>query len=63
LHASFKLSASGETIYLLDTDASANQVLDTVTFGEQATDVSYGRTTADADVWSGMTPTPGAENQ
>jgi hypothetical protein len=63
LHASFKLSASNDEIYLTDTDANLNQVLDTITFGSQSTDISYGRTAANADVWSSMTPTPGAENQ
>jgi hypothetical protein len=63
LHASFKLSASGEQIYLIDTDANNNQVLDAITFGSQATDVSFGRTAVDADVWSTMAPTPNAANQ
>lgn len=63
LHANFKLSASGEEIYLTDTDANLNQVLDSIVFGAQTTDISYGRTAADADVWSSMTPTPGAANQ
>jgi len=63
LHASFKLSGSGDELYLTDTDANLNQVLDTVSFGNQTTDISYGRTANDADVWSSMTPTPGATNQ
>ncbi len=62
LHASFKLSGSGEQIYLIDTDANNNQVLDSITFGAQTSDVSYGRTAANADVWSTMTPTPEAAN-
>lgn len=63
LHASFKLSKSGEQILLIDTDANNNQVLDAIMFGAQTTDVSYGRTAADADVWGSMTPTPGAANE
>lgn len=62
LHANFKLASTGEQIYLIDTDANNNQVLDAITFGAQATDVSYGRTTADADVWSTLAPTPNAAN-
>ena len=61
--ASFKLSASGEAIYLIDTDANLNAVLDSVVFGAQATDVSFGRSAVDADVWTTMTPTPGVVNQ
>lgn len=63
LHASFKLSASGEELYLADTDAHLNVVLDYITFGQQTTDVSYGRTADDADVWSTMIPTPGQANR
>ncbi len=63
LHASFKLSGSGEQIYLNDTDANFNAVLDTIAFGAQATDVSYGRSAADMNVWVPMTPTPNAANQ
>ena len=62
LHANFKLSGSGEQILLIDTDANNNQVLDSITFGAQTTSVSYGRTAADADIWSTMTPTPNAVN-
>ena len=60
--ASFKLSGSGETIFLTDTDANFNAVLDTITFGEQSSDVSYARTASDSDVWSTLTPTPGQPN-
>ena len=63
LHASFKLSASNDEIYLTDTDANLNQVLDSITFGSQSTDISYGRSTMNADVWSTMSPTPGVDNK
>jgi len=63
LHASFKLSGSGEQIYLTDTDANLNAILDSIVFGSQETDRSYGRTAHDADVWAGMSPTPGAANE
>ena len=62
LHASFKLSASGEQIYLTDTDANLNAVLDSVFFGPQETDFSYGRLSADPDVWEVMLPTPEQPN-
>ncbi len=63
LHANFKLSKDGEEILLVDTDANGNQVLDSITFGAQQTDVSYGRSAADQDAWTFMPPTPGAANQ
>jgi len=40
LHSNFKLSASGEVIYLVDSDTN---IVDEITFGEQETDLSTGR--------------------
>jgi hypothetical protein len=62
LHASFKLSASGETVYLSDTDANLNAVLDSVTYEVQETDRSYGRVYADPSRFEVMHPTPGQPN-
>lgn len=62
LHANFKLAASGEQVYLTDTDARLNAVLDSVTFGTQSPDVAWGRSMADADLWAPLAPTPGTTN-
>jgi hypothetical protein len=62
LHASFKLSADGEEIFLTDIDANLNAILDNVSFGAQMTDRSYGRTADDADVWVIGEPTPNQPN-
>jgi hypothetical protein len=62
LHASFKLSADGEQIFLTDTDGNANAVLDSVSFGVQELDRSYGRSAADAALFQLMSPSPGTEN-
>jgi hypothetical protein len=62
LHASFKLERNGEEIFLTDTDANYNVILDSIAFGAQTSDLSYGRTAADADIWVIMDPTPGAAN-
>lgn len=62
LHASFKLSASGEEIHLVDGATNGYQVLDHVVFGEQTADISFGRAAADPDVWTNLPPTPGAAN-
>jgi len=59
LHASFKLSSEGEEIFLTDTDANFNAILDQVAFGQQQTDFSYARSAEDADVWIIGAPTPG----
>lgn len=53
----------GEAVYLIDTDANLKVALDHVAFGAQTEDRSNGRTAADADLWTIMDPTPGAENQ
>ncbi len=61
LHAEFKLSRGGEEIGLIDTDGVT--VIDSVTFGEQTTNISYGRYDDGNDNWRFFpTATPGAEN-
>ena len=62
LHANFKLSSSGESVFFCDTDANSNAVLDSVTFGGQTVDVSYGRPAASPTQFQTMSPTPGAVN-
>jgi len=60
LHAPFKLSASGEQLALYD---SSNELLDSVTFGPQNTDISYGRSPDGGSTWSYFSkPTPGTAN-
>lgn len=60
LHTSFKLSASGEAFGVFSPDQIP---LDTLLFGPQFTDVSYGRNPANPDSWVYYTiPTPGAAN-
>jgi spore coat protein CotH len=60
LHAGFKLSKSGEYIALVDTNGSS--LIDSITFGPQTTNVSYGRYPDAGTTWKQMTPTPGALN-
>jgi len=61
LHTNFKLSASGEEIGLFNTDG--NTLIDTIVFGEQTTNISYGRYPDTTDNWRFFpTPTPGADN-
>jgi hypothetical protein len=61
LHASFQLSASGEEIGLFDADGSS--LIDSITFGQQTADISYGRYPDANDIWQFMaTPTPGTRN-
>lgn len=63
LHANFQLLKTGEQLLLIDTDANRNAVLDHIVFGPQQTDVSYGRSGANADEWVFMEPTPGEPNR
>ncbi len=62
LHANFKLSTTGEDIGLFDIDGST--LIDSITFGEQAVDVSYGRYPDAGDTLQFMVaPTPGGTNR
>jgi hypothetical protein len=61
LHTNFKLSADNEEIGLFATDGST--LIDDLTFGEQTTNISYGRYPDANDNWRFFsTPTPGADN-
>lgn len=59
LHADFKLSASGESVFLAD---ATGTVIDEVTYPEQETDISYGRFPNGTGNFETMTPTFNAEN-
>ncbi|RKU06738.1 hypothetical protein C6501_18400 [Candidatus Poribacteria bacterium] len=63
LHANFKLSKNGETVMLVDTDARGNQILDSITFEEQETDVSFGRIPNGTGDFQVVAATPGTENR
>jgi hypothetical protein len=61
LHAGFKLSADGEDIGLFDADGST--LIDSVTFGPQVENRSYGRLPDASENWQVFSnPTPGASN-
>lgn len=59
LHATFKLSAAGESVILSDTDGT---ILDEVTYINQVTDISYGRFPNGTGDFTTMTPTFDSEN-
>jgi hypothetical protein len=60
-HASWALSADGESVSLYDKDGRT--LIDSVTFGPQATDVSYGRVPDGTGAWQMLAgATPGAAN-
>ena len=60
LHAGFKLSKSGEYIAIVDTNGSA--IIDSITFGPQTTNITYGRFPDGGTVWKNLNPTPGGQN-
>ena len=62
LHADFKLSKGGEAVLLVDTDANGNAVLDSITFGEQETDIAFGRLPDGTGDFQVVPATPGAPN-
>ncbi len=59
LHASFKLSGSGEAVYLVNSDTT---IINEVTFGEQTTDISTGRYPNGTGTFVQMTPTFSTQN-
>ncbi|MHB8969406.1 MAG: CotH kinase family protein [Pirellulaceae bacterium] len=63
LHANFKLSKKGETLYLIDADSRGNVVLDQVTYGLLKQEVSFGRFPDGDPNWQPMVPTPGKLNR
>jgi hypothetical protein len=61
LHVEFALGAGGEEIGLFDTDG--NTLIDSIIFGDQVPDISYGRYPDAGDTWRFMGfPTPRAQN-
>ncbi len=61
LHTSFELDADGgDQIGLFDTDGVS--LIDSVTFGRQTADVSYGRDPDGIVNWVTLSPTPGSSN-
>ncbi len=61
LHASFGLNATGEAVGLFAEDEET--VIDSITFGAQNNDVSFGRLPDGTSSWTFLTPTPGSPNQ
>ncbi|QDS97872.1 CotH kinase family protein [Adhaeretor mobilis] len=60
-HTSFKLSAGGEAIGLYHIDGTT--LIDSIEFGAQTTDTSYGRSPDGSESWVFMSiPTPGEAN-
>ena len=61
LHANFRLSAGGDEVHLFDRDGVT--LVDSVVFGKQTPDVSYGRYPDGGDEWRlSAVPTPGQPN-
>ncbi len=56
VHLNFALSRGGEDVLLVAADGIT--VIDRVSFGEQTTDRSYGRSPNGTGAWVGMRPTP-----
>lgn len=57
-HSGFALDSSGQTVLLMN----GTTILDSLTFGPQAADLSIGRITNGTGSWSATTPTPTAAN-
>lgn len=63
-HTNFKLEKNGEEIAIFDSPTTGYTIIDSVTFGEQSENVSYGRNPDGGPVWQFYSqPTPGSGNQ
>lgn len=60
LHINHKLSADGESVII--TASNGISRIDSVKFGEQTTDISYGRETDGSGSFTFLNPTPGSSN-
>ena len=60
LHTNFKLSTGGEFLALVNIDGVT--ILDSITYGDQSTDISYGRVFDGSSNWDFLSPTPGSTN-
>tara|TARA_Y100001935_G_C17061088_1_gene386753 strand:+ start:108 stop:656 length:549 start_codon:yes stop_codon:yes gene_type:complete len=60
LHANFKLSSSGEPLIFSTNDGFT--IIDQITFGQQSSDLSYGRESDGSAEWTFNSPTPNASN-
>ncbi len=60
MHANFKLDGGGEFLALVDSDGLT--ILDSLTYGNQKTNVSFGRYPDGSDIWQRLTPSPHSGN-
>ena len=60
LHTNFKLSMDGEQIVLMRSDGIT--IIDSISFGSQVIDQSFGRIPDGSQEWNFMVPTPGLPN-
>ena len=63
LHTGFALDRQGDAVYLYDSVADGQALLDSIVFGLQAPDLSLGRVGATRDTWTLCVPSPGTGNQ
>jgi hypothetical protein len=62
-HTTFKLAKEGEELAIFDNEATGYAQIDAVVFGEQQSDISYGRSEDAGGEWIFFEdPTPGASN-
>ncbi|MCP4123912.1 MAG: hypothetical protein GY751_19360 [Bacteroidetes bacterium] len=62
MHLDFGLSLTGEALALVQVTATDTIILDSISFGPQATDTTFGQYSDGMDNWQVMVPTPLAQN-
>ncbi len=61
-HLGFSLDPDGDGVFLYNSLANGQTLVDSIVFGLQAPNLSIGRTGGGLDVWALCTPTPNAAN-
>jgi hypothetical protein len=59
----WKMIGLDEQIFLVDEDAAGNLILDTIVFGRQDTERSYGRSGPNPEQFKNMRPPAGADKR
>ncbi len=62
LHLPFKLKKDGESIFISQRTGEEVIIMDSISYGKQHSDISYGRNPRETDQWIYLNPTPGKEN-
>ena len=62
LHTNFRLNGNGEVLAFFESDLQGNTLQDSITYGNQEPDISFGRYFDGGEEWGHMIPSPDEQN-